>query len=158
MMKVLLIVGILIFSGCFQRSAFVRTKKASAENMSVGHIDKNAPIISNSKSDKPFFIPQESIASNKPLATVKKRELVGYVSGGKYDSDVRLYYYTLTNALKTKSISFFSDRRISYPSTSLLTVNLNNNYLESVKPYHTVIKKRKKSWIGAAKEYFIKVK
>ncbi len=157
-MKVLLIITVLIFSGCFQRSAFVQTKRASSENMSIGHINKNAPIISTKKSAQPFFIPQKTSVSKQPIATVKKRELVGYVSGGKYDSDVRLYYYTLTNALKSKSISFFSNKRISYPPTILLTVNLTNNYLTSIKPYHTVIKKRKKSWIGAAKEYFIKVK
>lgn len=156
-MRVFLIVTVLFFSGCFQRSAFVQTKRASSDNMRVGHINKNAPIIENKKSGQPFFIPQESISSRKTIATDSRRELVGYVSGGKYDSEVRLYYYTLTNALKTKSISFFSDRRLKYPPNVLLRVNLKNNYLESIKPYKTVIKKRKKSWIGAAKEYFIKV-
>ena len=157
-MKVLLVMTILIFSGCFQRSSFVQTKRATPDNMSVGYINKNAPIIKEKKPEQPFFVPQKSVASKQPIATVKERELVGYVSGGKYDPDVRLYYYTLTNALKTKSVSFFSEKRVPYPPTTLLTVNLRNNYLQSIKPYHTVIKKRKKSWIGAAKEYFIKVK
>ncbi len=161
-MKFLLFVTILIFSGCFQRSAFVKEKPVTNENIKVGHIDRYAPIITVKKKEhgKPFFIPQESIENKQQIASssVVEKELVGYIVDSNYDQDVRLYYYTLTNALRSKKIHFFSDRSINYPSTKLVRVQLKGNYLKSISPYHTILKKRKKSWINTAKEYFIKVK
>ncbi len=159
-MRVFFIFLVLVFSGCFDRSTFVSTRVATPENTSLIGVNKNNPIIKPKRGEKPFFIPQNSnqkrdFYSNQ---TQNVRELVGYIANSSYDSDMNLYSYTLVNALRTKSIMFFANKKLFYPPNKLVIVKLRNNYLESIKLYYPVVKKRKKSWIGAAKEYFIKVK
>ena len=158
-MKLMLIASIFVLSGCFQRSAFVENRMVNGKNTNVGTLNEHAEVL-GSKNTKggPFFIPQESVDKNYQFNEVPvTRELTGYLTDYRYEEDTRLFYYTMQNALKTKDISFYSNRRINYPSSQLVTVFIENNYLKSVKPYKTVLKKRKNSWIGAAKEYFIKV-
>ena len=161
MMRILLVFGIVVLSGCVQRSAFIQDRYVSAENMDVGSINKHAEVLSSKDSkDKPFFIPQESVDENykkdSNIVVPKRRELTGYIVDSEYDSDTRLFYYTIQNALRTKELSFYSYQRLNFPPRQLVTVKLKDNFLESAKPYK-VITKRKKSWIGVAKEYFIKV-
>jgi len=158
MMRVLLVFSIVVLSGCVQRSAFIQDRYVTSENTEVGSVNKHAEVLSSKSSkDKPFFIPQESVDENYNKEIVpKRRELTGYIVDREYDSDTRLFYYTIQNALRTKELSFYSHTRLNFPPKQLITVKLKDNFLESAKPYK-VITKRKKSWIGAAKEYFIKV-
>ena len=160
MMKLMLVVSVLILSGCFQRSAFIEDRMADGINTDVGAVDEHAEVIEGDGSNGgPFFIPQESVDKNYNFDEVPTvRELTGYLTDYTYDEGTRLFYYTLKNALKTKEINFYANSRINYPPNILVTVLIEDNYLKSVKPYKTVLTRRKRSLIGAAKEYFIKVK
>ncbi len=162
-MKIILygsiLIGILNMQGCANKNPFVEQKKATNKNLKVGYINKNAPIIRAKKSE-PIFIPQKfSQQEQKKVDTTpqeNKIEMVGYIIFSDKDKNVRLYYYTIINALKTKRIQFFSKNPIRYNPNKLVKIKVVDNYLVDYQPYKAILKRRRfNNKITPPKEYYI---
>jgi len=134
------------------------TQKAGPENKRIGKINSKAPIIGE-EVDK---TPKQKIVKKQNRIDEYKRdvEMVGYIVSAQRDSDVDLYVYTFTDALKTKRVQFFYTKKLSYGTNELLRISARDNFLKTVKPYATKkpINKKINNYIQSAKEYFIKTK
>jgi len=133
------------------------TIKATPANTSIGKINKMAPIM---KEDvKPATNKQDVYNAQKQ--TYKNNiEMVGYIVSSQKDTEVDMYLYTFTNALRTKNIQFFSVTPLHYPTSQLIRIEVKDNFLKSHKPYSTTssVKKKVSTYFDAAKEYIINTK
>ena len=157
MLVSLVLIYSLVLSGCISKveGIFVDTKKASPAYTTVGKINKNAPII---REPKKVVSIEEKLKKKKLIFKHKNEyEMVGYIVFVKREPEFdSLYLYTFVDALKTQKVQFYSKKRLPYPPTQLIRIYVKDNLLVEAKPYNSVNKKRVRSNIDVAKEYFIR--
>ena len=136
--------------------AVSETQKAGPENKKVGYMNSKAPMIKEEVKETP----KQKIVKNQTSQYKSDIEMVGYIVSVAKDSDVDLYIYTFTDALKTRTIQFFYTKKLAYSTSRLLRIHVKDNFLKTVKPYSTKKAKNKQvnSYIQSAKEYFIKIR
>jgi hypothetical protein len=153
----LVLIYSLVLSGCISKveNIFTYTKRATPQNMTVGRIKRDAPIIKEPK--KEANVKKKVRYENLNDKYQKGFEMVGYIVAIYKDPEFRdLYLYTFTDALKTEKIQFYSKKRLNYRSNVLIRVYIKDNFLIKAQRYRSVIGKRKRSLIDSAKEYFIR--
>jgi hypothetical protein len=168
-MNLILVITIItvIFLGCSSRSAnnlmdliaINQTIKATPSHKNLGRLSSKTPIIQddritntvekNKKSDSRYKTNVES-----------KIEMVGYLIDRKKDLDVNLYIYTFTDALRSRTIQFFSSQYLDFSTSKLHRVVVRDNFLKHIEPYgiNRPTSKKINSRIKSAKEYFIDIK
>jgi hypothetical protein len=153
----LVLIYSLVLSGCISKveNMFTDTKKATPQNLSLGSINRNAPIIREPK--KEVNIEEKIKSKNLNDKYQKEFEMVGYIVSTYRDPEFEsLYLYTFTDALRTERIQFYSKKRLNFKSTELVRVYIRDNFLVRAEKYRSVTGKRSKSYIQAAKELFIR--
>ena len=146
--KSLLFIVVVLSLGCTE------TRKASAKYTTVGGINANAPIIKEPK--KKEVQPTQEMEQKKFQTQLSDEyEKVGYIVNVQREPSSGLYVYTLTNALRTSQIQFYSKTELPYSERDLIRVYVKDNYVFKHDYYRTVNGKRQKSFLEAAKEYII---
>ena len=157
MLVSLVLIYSLVLSGCISKveNIFTDTKKAAPQNITLGRINRNAPIIKEPKEE--VNIEEKIKSKNLNDKYQKEFEMVGYIVSTYKDPEFEsLYLYTFTDALRTERIQFYSKKRLNFKSTELVRVYIKDNFLVKAQRYRSVTGKRKKSFIDTAKEYFIR--
>jgi len=160
MLVSLIVIYSLVLSGCISKveNIFTDTKKASPDDLSLGNINRNAPIIKDPEAEKEKKI-QERVKSKiqKSNKLQREYEMVGYIVSVYEEPDIRgLYLYTFTDALRVEKIQFYAKKRLPYSKDQLIRVSIKDNFLVKAQIYKSVTGRRSKSYIDAAKEYLIK--
>ena len=148
----------LVLSGCISKveNLFTDTTKAKPDNLKLGRINRNAPIIKD-PSQTPVIAKLKKKKLNKKLQ--REFDMVGYiVSRYKEPEFEELYRYTFTDPLRSERIEFYARQKLNYRSDQLIRVYIKDNFLVRAEKYKSVTGRRSKSYIDAAKEYLIRFK
>ena len=154
----LVVIYSLVLSGCISKveNLLTDTTKAKPDNLRIGKINKNAPIIKEPK-QTPVIEKFKKKNLNKKLQ--REFDMVGYIVARYKEPEFEeLYRYTFTDPLRSERIEFYARQKLNYRSDQLVRVYIKDNFLVRIEKYKSVTGRRNKSYIEAAREYLIRFK
>ncbi len=126
MKRFALLATVLLFTGCTPKSVMDGVEGIFVDEQVVNAKNSNYSLPANSGGAIIHEKSKSKPATQKSLSqTISKS---GHISSSSYDSDVKLYIYTL-EADDGEIVTFFYDKKLPIKPNDLLVVTIKDNYL-----------------------------